>query len=235
MKKILYIGFALIIFLIGITLFIPNKNYIKSGLGIVKNEAGKLFKKDAKIPEEYSKEDKNKNGIPDPIDMVKAARKEVENETVYVSNYYTGGYPPDSEGVCTDVIWRAFNGMNVNLKKLIDEDIKNNTSLYPRVNGKPDPNIDFRRVPNQDVFLNRHAVSLTTEIKPWDVENLKQWQPGDIIVIIKPYEHVGIISDKRDSDGVPYLIHNSTPHAKEVKLSWITDSTPLKAHYRWKY
>lgn len=235
MKKIFSIILVLIIFLIGITLLLPNGNFVKTGMGIVKNETKKIFKKKVEVPEEYSKKDKNGNGIPDPIDMVKAARKEVENETVYVSNYYVGGYPPDSEGVCTDVIWRAFKGMNVDLKRLMDEDIKKNISLYPRVNGKPDPNIDFRRVPNQDVFLNRHALSLTTEVKPFDVENLKQWQPGDIIVILKPYEHVGIISNKRDSDGVPYLIHNSTPHAKEVKLTWITESTPLKAHYRWKY
>ncbi|WP_040213814.1 DUF1287 domain-containing protein [Clostridium polynesiense] len=235
MKKFISISFILIAFLIAITVFLPGKRYIKEGISLVKRESENLFKNDLKVPEEYSKADKNKNGIPDPLDMVQAARREVENETVYVSNYYVGGYPPDSEGVCTDVIWRAFAGMEINLKELMDEDIKKNIKLYPRVNGSPDPNIDFRRVPNQEVFFKRHAQSLPTEVKAWDIENLKQWQPGDIILFLEPYQHVGVISDKRDKDGIPYLIHNSTPHAKEVKLSWITDSTPLTGHYRWKY
>lgn len=26
-----------------------------------------------------------------------------------------GGYPPDGEGVCTDVIWRGVKGINVSL------------------------------------------------------------------------------------------------------------------------
>lgn len=119
------------------------------------------------------------------------------------------------------------------MKDLIDEDIKNNTKLYHRVEGKPDPNIDFRRVPNQDVFFSRHCISLTTVVKARDEENLKQWQPGDIVVFIEGYEHVGIISDKRDKNGIPYVIHNTKPHATIMKLSWFT--APIHAHYRWTF
>ena len=181
---------------------------------------------------EYSKVDKN-NNIYDAIGLVKGARKEVKNKTKYRSNYYDGGYPPKKEGVCTDVIWRAFENIDTNLKELMDEDIKDNTELYSRVNGKPDPNIDFRRVPNQLVFFQRYAESITTEINWEDEEILNQWQPGDIVISLEPYEHVAIISDKSDSKGIPYIIHNTPPRASECPF--IFNEGEIVGHFRWKY
>ncbi|SDZ25151.1 hypothetical protein SAMN05421736_108108 [Evansella caseinilytica] len=183
------------------------------------------------VPEEYTHADNNNNGIPDPLDIVNAARKEVEQRTTYKSNYYEGGYPPDEEGVCTDVVWRGLMGIDISLKELMDEDIRENTELYPRVEGSPDPNIDFRRVPNQYVFFERFAESLTTELIPWDEDNLKEWQPGDIVVFLDGFHHVGIVSDKRAKDGTPYLIHNAPPFAAEVKLK--SFATPIAGHYRF--
>ena len=189
--------------------------------------------KKVNVPDESSKIDKNNNEISDPIDIVNEARKEVSNKTVYKDAYYTGGYPPEGEGVCTDVIWRGFSAVDISIKNLIDEDIKKNGKEYKRVSGKPDTNIDFRRVLNQDIFFKRYAESLTTELNKDDINNLKEWQPGDIVVFIEGYEHIAIISDKRDNDGIPYVIHNSTPQASEVRLSWFNN--PIHAHYRWKY
>jgi uncharacterized protein YijF (DUF1287 family) len=186
-----------------------------------------------KIPDEYSKNDNNHNGIPDAIDLVNGARKEVKSGTKYVDSYYVGGYPPQGEGVCTDVIWRAFKEAGIDLKTLIDNDIAKNTGLYKGVNGKPDPNIDFRRVLNQDVFFSRYCKHLTTDLNANNVENLKQWQSGDIVVFIEGYEHIAIVSDKRDEDGIPYVIHNVHPHAAEAKLSWFHN--PIHGHYRWNF
>ena len=185
------------------------------------------------VPDESSKADNNQNGIADPIDIVNSARKEAEMKTVYKDAYYVGGYPPEGEGVCTDVIWRGFKGIGVSIKDLIDKDIKENIAQYKRINGKPDSNIDFRRVVNQDVFFKKYCISLTTELKEDDVNNLKEWQPGDIVVFLEGYEHIALISDKRDSDGIPYVIHNSSPSAAEVRLSWF--KSPIHGHYRWKY
>lgn len=184
------------------------------------------------VPVKHSLVDTNKNGIPDPIDIVNAARKEVEQRTTYQSNYCAGGYPPDHEGVCTDVVWRGFMGAGINLKDLMDDDIKENIHLYPRTNGLREPNIDFRRVPNQYVFFERFCEVLTTELIPRDIENLKQWQPGDIVVF-EGLKHVAIISDRRARDGTPYIIHNSPPYASEVKLN--SYSAKIVGHYRWRY
>ena len=192
-----------------------------------------IFKPKFIVSDNFSKIDNNKNGVADALDIVNGANNEVLNKTKYISNYYNGGYPPEKEGVCTDVIWRGFKTANINLKDLIDEDIKSNIKLYPRVDEKPDPNIDFRRVPNQDIFFSRHALSLTTEVKSRNAENLKEWQPGDIVVFTKGYEHIGIISDKRDKNGIPFVIHNTKPHASILKLSHFT--SPIHGHYRWKF
>jgi uncharacterized protein YijF (DUF1287 family) len=124
--------------------------------------------------------------------------------------------------------------MEIDFKALVDKDIKENSAEYPRVGGKPDPNIDFRRVRNLDIFFKRNALNLTTDIRPFDAENLKQWQPGDIVVIMKPYEHIAIISDKRAKNGVPYVIHNTAPHAVE-NGSLAYWAPYIHGHYRWKY
>jgi uncharacterized protein YijF (DUF1287 family) len=199
----------------------------------IENITDKLPINNVDVPDESSKMDKNENGIADPIDIVNFSRKEAEQKTIYKDAYYTGGYPPDGEGVCTDVIWRGFKGINVSIKELIDKDIKQNKAQYKGVNGNPDPNIDFRRVLNQDVFFKKNCILLTTELKEDDINNLKEWQPGDIVVFIEGYEHIGIISDKRDENGIPYVIHNSHPSASEGKLSWFNN--PIHGHYRWKY
>ncbi len=173
--------------------------------------------------------DQDEDGLNDLEDIVEGARKDIENKPRYTDAYYEGGYPPNDEGVCTDVIWRALKNAGYLLKDMVDEDIRNNKKLYPRVQGKPDPNIDFRRV------FDRFALSLTTEIIPLDIENLKQWQAGDIVVFDDPMEHIAIISDKRNKDGVPYIIHNSGPYTQEndMLISWDENYSPIIAHYRF--
>jgi len=106
---------------------------------------------------------------------------------------------------------------------------------YPRVEGKPDKNIDFRRVPNLIVFLDKYATRLTTELIPNDIENLKEWQGGDIVVFDKPTPHMGIVSDKRNKEGVPYMIHNSSPYTVEGDhiIYWHENVSPIIRHYRF--
>ena len=76
----------------------------------IENITDKLPINKVDVPDESSKVDKNSNGTADPIDIVNSARKEAQQKTIYKDEYYTGGYPPEGEGVCTDVIWRGFKG-----------------------------------------------------------------------------------------------------------------------------
>ena len=190
------------------------------------NNTKVYYAEDFEIEVIKSNKDKNQNGIDDYTDILLGAKKEAENKPIYKSAYYSGGYPPDSEGVCTDVIWRSLKNAGYLLKDMVDEDIKNNVSKYPRINGKPDPNIDFRRVPNLKVYFERNAQVLTT-----DLTKIEEWQPGDIVAFGN--DHVAIISDKRNEKGIPYIIHNANqPNREEDSIDWWVNSRGISGHYR---
>jgi len=172
--------------------------------------------------------DKDGDGIDDYTDILLGARAEAKREPEYKSAYYAGGYPPETEGVCTDVIWRAFRDAGYSLKDMVDEDISQNIDKYPRVNGKQDRNIDFRRVPNLKVYFERNHITLTN-----DLNEIAEWQPGDIVVFGS--KHIGIISDKRNKKGIPYLIHNGgQPNREEDILELYNQHEAIIGHYRLK-
>lgn len=177
--------------------------------------------KDFGIETIQSDRDENNNGVDDYTDILLGARAYVATDPKYKSDYYIGGYPPTGEGVCTDVIWAALENAGYDLKDMVDADIAAHPDAYPAID-EPDPNIDFRRVKNLAVFFERNALSLTT-----DVKDIAAWQPGDIVVYTK---HIAIISDLRDKDGVPYIIHHAgQPVFEEDALT----RYEIVGHYRW--
>ncbi|MBQ9297687.1 MAG: DUF1287 domain-containing protein [Clostridia bacterium] len=199
------------------------------GAMIISNKNKQYYtEEDFNIERLISQTDYDNDGIDDYTDILEGARIEAKNKPKYKNAYYSGGYPPEDEGVCTDVIWRALKNAGYMLKDMIDEDIKNNVDKYPRVQGKPDPNIDFRRVPNLKVYFERNQISLTT-----DLTEIEKWQAGDIVIFGN--SHVGIISDKRNKTGVPYLIHNGgQPIREEDILELYNNFNPITGHYRMK-
>ncbi|NPV93548.1 MAG: DUF1287 domain-containing protein [Firmicutes bacterium] len=187
--------------------------------------------KRCEVPLVVAQNDRNANGVPDALDLVKGARREVEIRAEYDAAYYNG-YPPEGKGACTDVVWRAYREAGCGLKELLDRDIREHPTAYGRTGQRPEPNIDFRRVPNLEVFFSRHAKRLTTEVRPWEVDNLVEWQPGDIVIFGPPVDHIGVVSDQRRRDGVPLVIHNAGPYATEteVLLSW---PSKITHHFRF--
>lgn len=178
---------------------------------------------------QMSGNDQNGNGIDDFIDIVNGAKQEARRHPTYRSAYYEGGYPPEDEGVCTDVIWRALKYAGYDLKTLVDADIASCIACYPRVHGVPDPNIDFRRVPNLQVFFTRHCERLTT-----DLSRIGEWQAGDIVVFAD--SHIGIVSDARNYRGVPFLIHNGNLPKMEEDCLWRENMLKgISGHYRFLY
>lgn len=156
----------------------------------------------------FSTEDFNGNGVDDYTDFLLGARADAENHPRYEGSYYEGGFPPDDIGVCTDVVWRAFKNAGYNLREMVDADAQLRPEAYTAIE-KRDKNIDFRRVVNLRVFFEEYGVSLTV-----DVRQIGEWQPGDI-VIFNGDKHIGIVSDKRNSDGEPYIIHNGGQPKRE--------------------
>ena len=178
MKRFLKVLFIIIIILL-IFAIVAITTYVIWTLQINKQV---YYAKDFGIEVLKSKKDKDNDGIDDYADILEGAKLEAQRKPRYNSEYYAGGYPPDDEGVCTDVIWRALKNAGYSLKEMVDEDIKNNTDKYPRVGGKPDPNIDFRRVPNLKVYFEKNQLSLTL-----DLNKIEEWQPGDIVAFGKSH------------------------------------------------
>ena len=159
--------------------------------------------------------------------LILGARKDALAMPAYVNAYYAGGYPPENEGTCTDLVWRAFMEADIVLKDLVDEDIKMNRERYKHIAYR-DPNIDFRRVQNLAIFFENNAEILTT-----DVYDSQAWQAGDIVVFGN-YEHIGIVSDIRNANDIPYLIHNNDqPVREEDRLEYGSYTMGIKAHYRY--
>lgn len=173
----------------------------------------------------HSAVDFNRNGTDDYTDFLNGARKDAQKRPRYDAAYVAGGYPSDDTGVCADVAWRAFREAGYSLKDMVDRDIRKNCGQYPGVNGKPDPNIDFRRVVNLKVYFERHAESLTL-----DLDRIAEWQPGDIVTFSTT--HIGIVSDRRDEKGIPLLIHNSgQPRREEDGLP--ERASEISGHFRF--
>ena len=234
MRKKFVIFFCLIFVLITISLTIFILEY--KNLLISYQERPKqptiFHAKDLGFEDIKSSTDFDNDGIDDYSDIVEGARIEAENKPQYKDAYYQGGYPPDTEGVCSDVIWRALKNAGYSLKDMVDKDIKENLDMYPRVAGKPDPNIDFRRVKNLKVFFEKNHISLTI-----DLSKVEEWMPGDIVIFqTDSKDHIGIISDKRNKNGLPYIIHNAgQPNREEDGLEFYNKyAWPITGHYRLK-
>lgn len=152
------------------------------------------------ITQLHSQTDTDGDGLDGQVDILQSALAYVSTRPKYQSKYHSTGYPNDEYGVCTDVVASALRDAGYDLMALVDNDIANNPDDYDIT--EPDVNIDFRRVKNLQVYYERNATSLTT-----DISQIGQWQGGDIVVF---NNHIGIVSDHRNKNGVPYVIHHSS-------------------------
>lgn len=172
--------------------------------------------------------DYNNNKKDDYEDILIALKKFKEQNPSYVNKYYGGGYPKEGEGVCTDTIWYAIDNAGYDLKAMIDYDIKKNKKDYNI--DIIDPNIDFRRVGTQRIFFEKYIEQYSI-----DYEDVMEFNPGDILVF-NDDEHIAMVSDKRNSKAIPYLIQNrdETQEEKEEDRLEITDME-ISYHFRFTY
>ncbi len=124
--------------------------------------------------------------------------------------------------VCTDVVAIACREAGYDLQALVAADVARRPEAYAIE--IPDPAIDFRRTPNLRVFFDAHAQRLTS-----DARNISEWRGGDIVL----YEgHIGIVSDRRNERGVPYLIHQSGPLQLRYEEDKLQSYGHIVGHYR---
>lgn len=204
---VLIVLLYIVIYLLYLNNFLPHKKYT--------NE-------DFDIERYVSSIDKDNDGVDDQTDILNSVRSYIATKPKYKSKYYATGYPNDEYGVCTDVVAFGLKGAGYDLMELVNIDIKENRELYDiKV---IDKNIDFRRVRNLIVYFRNNAISLTT-----DIHEIKEWQGGDIVVFKK---HIGIVSDKRNSNGVSFVIHNANPHQRYYEEDILENRDDIVGHFR---
>ena len=159
------------------------------------------------------------------------ARHSVRYDPAYVRIPYPGGDVPADTGVCTDEVIRSYRALGIDLQKEVHEDMEQHFSWYPRkwrwLSGRPDTNIDHRRVPNLMVFFTRKGESLPTSRRAGD------YAPGDIVTwdLGGNVPHVGIVVTRKSPASGKYMIlHNigRGPQIEDVLLNW-----KITGHYRY--
>ena len=165
--------------------------------------------------------------------LVTAALDRLDHHVTYDGSYrrldYPGGDVPDSLGVCTDLVLRAYRSVGIDLQRLVHEDMLADFAAYPRLWGasRPDPNIDHRRVPNLQVFFSRHGKVLAVSSDP------AIYLPGDIVTWSLPgnLPHIGIVTDRHSRDGSrPLIVHNigAGPALDDMLFAF-----EITGHYRY--
>ena len=161
---------------------------------------------------------------------VERTHHQVRYDPAYVRIAYPNGDVPADTGVCTDEVIRSFRAVGVDLQKDVHEDMVANFSAYPNkwrwLLGKPDPNIDHRRVPNLMVFFGRKGETLALSGRAED------YGPGDLVTwdLGGGVPHIGIVVDQRAATGRYMVVHNigQGPKMEDVLFSW-----KITGHYRY--
>jgi uncharacterized protein YijF (DUF1287 family) len=166
--------------------------------------------------------DRDRDGIPDALDVLLGAKKVALNGARYEGGYvalpYPGGDVARDVGVCTDVIVRAMRNAGIDLQVEVYEDIARAPRAYPMVK-KRDRNIDHRRVKTFIGWFRRHLARHGTD--PLDARD--PFRPGDIVFFdtfpSKPGpDHVGIVSDRVGASGMYLVVNNWTEGYVESEM-----------------
>lgn len=212
MKNKTVIIILLLTILIGTTYALYVYNYLPHR---------KYTNADFNIETYKSSVDLDNDGIDDQTDILNNVRTYIATKPKYKSKYYNTGYPNDNYGVCTDVVVFGLKAAGYDLQELVDQDIRENRSRY---NIKTvDKNIDFRRVRNLKIYFDNYAISLPTSL-----DDISDWQGGDIVIFPS---HIGIVSDKRNKDGIPFLIHHANPYQRYYEED-VLKMYKIEGHYR---
>ncbi|NMR26842.1 DUF1287 domain-containing protein [Pseudoalteromonas sp. NEC-BIFX-2020_015] len=169
-------------------------------------------------------------------DLVIAVNERTQHNVRYDGAYHRIAYPngdvPANIGVCTDVVIRSYRSLGVDLQQRVHEDMRDNFSAYPskRIWGlaNPDSNIDHRRVPNLQVFFERHGTVLPITNKA------QTYKAGDIVTWMLPgnLPHIGIVVNTYAVDNkTPLIVHNigAGPQREDVLFRY-----KITGHYRYE-
>lgn len=189
-----------------------------------------------RITEVAGTRDADRDGIPDPLDVLVGAKKTVENADAYTEGYikmpFPGGDVPRTIGVCTDVVIRAVRNAGVDLQQALYDDIVRSRASYPMIKRRPDPQIDQRRVATLLPYFKRHWERHTEQLD----DAADPLRPGDVIFMdtfpSRPGpDHIGIVSDAIGPSGLPLVINNWTVGTVTAEMDLLT-FVPVLSRFR---
>ena len=160
---------------------------------------------------------------------IERTQSDVRYDGAYVRLTYPNGDVPADTGVCTDVIIRTYRAaFGFDFQKAVHEDMRKSFESYPKIWGltKPDRNIDHRRVPNLEAYLKRQGAALRIS------KNASDYLAGDIVSwrLAGNLPHIGIVSDKKTSNGIPLIVHNIGAGPVEDDILFRAD---INGHFRF--
>jgi uncharacterized protein YijF (DUF1287 family) len=174
---------------------------------------------------------------------VARARREVSRRVAYDASYHMLTFKDEVDtkkaltsfgdvdpavGVCTDVVVRALRVVGIDLQSRVHMDILASPGSYPDIK-VADANIDHRRVRPLLEFFDRYAKRLDADPKS------PTWKAGDLVIWSFTRcpncvpSHVGMISDRPGTRGMPLVIHNIGPRPAEDD---VLDAFVILRHYR---
>ena len=165
----------------------------------------KYSNSDFNITTYKSSHDEDDDGIDDQTDILNNVKAYVSSKPKYKSKYYGTGYPNDHFGVCSDVVALGLKDAGYDIDII-------------------DKNINFRRVQNLEIYFKYNAQSLTT-----DIHRIEEWRGGDIVIF---ENHIGIVSDYRNKNGVSFVIHHASPYQIYYEEDILEYRNDIVGHYR---
>lgn len=74
------------------------------------------------------------------------------------------------------------------------------------------------------IYFRYNCLSLTI-----DTSQIEMWRGRDIVIF---KNHIGIISDKRNKKGIPFIIHHANPYQVNYEEDILTHRGDVIGHYR---
>jgi hypothetical protein len=180
--------------------------------------------------------DADRDGIPDPLDLLIGGYKTVADAAPYGGNYITIDYPagdvPRGMGVCTDVIVRAARNAGLDLQAEIQRDIRRAPRAYPMAR-RPNTNIDHRRVKTLLPYFLRNWDQRRAEL----TDAGDPLRAGDVVLFdtfaSKPGpDHIGIVSDQVGPSGLPLVINSWTVGYRTAEMDLLS-FVPVTHRFRF--
>jgi uncharacterized protein YijF (DUF1287 family) len=173
--------------------------------------------------------DADKDGIPDPLDVLIGGKKTVLDAAPYGGQYMVIDYPngdiPRGMGVCTDVIIRAARNAGFDLQSALQRDIRAARRSYPMVK-RPNANIDHRRVKTILPYFVRHWDRRKVELDAKD----DPLRPGDVVFMDTFPSKSG--PDQIGPSGLPLVINSWTDGFRTSEMDLLS-FVPVTHRFRF--